>query len=105
MIKASEAMAEALNDKSINNASIPLISNVLAQEVVEANHIKSLLVEQVVSGVRWRESMEYLVSKGVNEVIEIGNGEVLTGLMKRVDSEVKRVNLSTPESIEEFMKN
>lgn len=105
MITASQTIAETLNDIEIKNASIPLISNVLAEEVTDANHIKSLLVEQVVSGVRWRESMEYLVSEGITEVIEIGNGDVLTGLMKRVDSNVKRVNLCSTESIEEFMKN
>ncbi len=104
MITASKTMAEALNEVDMKNAKIPLISNVLAEEVTDANHIRGLLVQQIVSGVRWRESMDYLVSKGITEVIEVGNGEVLTGLMKRIDSNVKRVNLLSTKSIEEFMK-
>lgn len=104
MITASRTMAEALNGIAMKDASLPLISNVLAEEVVDANHIRGLLVEQIVSGVRWRESMNYLISKGVTEVIEVGNGDVLSGLMKRIDSSIKRISLSNPSNIEEFMK-
>ncbi|MDR0484602.1 MAG: ACP S-malonyltransferase [Alphaproteobacteria bacterium] len=105
MITASTIMAETLNEIPMNDAKIPLISNVLATEVSDANQIRGLLVEQVVSKVRWRESMEYLISKGIDTSVEAGNGEVLSGLMKRIDSNVKRINLATPESLENFMKD
>ncbi|MDR2007770.1 MAG: ACP S-malonyltransferase [Alphaproteobacteria bacterium] len=105
MLRASTIMAETLNEVAMNDAKIPVISNVLATEVVEANQIRGLLVEQIVGGVHWRQSMEYLVAKGVNTTVEVGNGEVLSGLMKRVDSNILRINLAKPEDLEAFVKN
>ncbi|MCL2566773.1 MAG: ACP S-malonyltransferase [Alphaproteobacteria bacterium] len=104
MLTASTIMAETLNEAPMHEAKFPIISNVLATEVSDANQIRGLLVEQIVGRVRWRESMEYLVSKGVNTTVEVGNGEVLSGLMKRVDSAVVRINLTEPKDLETFVE-
>ncbi len=105
MRKASEIMADSLNNVQMNDSYIPLISNVLAEEIIDKDHIRTLLVEQIVSGVRWRESMEYLVNKGVDEIVEVGNGNILSGLMKRISPDVNRVNLESIADIEGFINN
>lgn len=105
MQKASEKMAELLNTTTIRQNKLPVISNVLATQVNDPVKIKALLVEQVVKGVRWRESMDYLASQGVKEVVEIGSSNVLTGLMKRINPEINRVNIQNLADIENFVNS
>ena len=105
MQSAAEKVAIALADISIKPLHVALVPNVTATATKDSSDIKELLVKQIVEGVRWRESMLYLQSQGVTEVIEVGNGSVLTGLMKRTAPNVARVNLQFPKDIEDFMKN
>lgn len=105
MQKASEKMAELLNTTTFKQNKLPVISNVIATEVSDPFKIKSLLVEQVVKGVRWRESMDYIISNGVVEVVEIGSSNVLTGLMKRINPQINRVNIQNLADIENFVNS
>lgn len=103
MQPAADAMAEALAATQINAPSAPLVANVIASEVTDPAKIRQLLVEQVTGMVRWRESVLYMKSQGVTEIIELGAGKVLAGLTKRIDSELSGRAVGTPKDIEEFL--
>jgi [acyl-carrier-protein] S-malonyltransferase len=102
MQKASEVMSEKLNSIKFNDPIIPVVSNVLAKPVSASSQIKELLIEQVIKGVRWRESINELVSLGVTEFVEIGQGNVLSGLIKKINSDVMVTNISKAEDIDSF---
>ena len=76
-----------------------MVANVTAQEVKDSEEIKNLLVKQIVSRVRWRESVLYMIQNGVNEFIEIGPGKVLSGLIKRTSDKVSSKSINTIEEI------
>ena len=76
-----------------------LISNVTGKEITNSNELKDLLVKQIESRVRWRESVLLMINKGVNQFIEIGPGKVLSGLIKRIDRNVKVSAINTEEDI------
>lgn len=104
MRPAAEAMQQALEAVAMGAPNVPLIANVTAAAVAEANAIRDLLVQQVTGMVRWRESMLALKAKGVERIVEIGAGSVLAGLMKRIDKEVQAVSIGTPHDIEHFLR-
>ena len=83
---------------------VPLVANVLASEVSDPAAIKQHLVEQVTGLVRWRESVQYMKSKGVEALVECGTGKELSGLVKRIDKEMTGQALNTPADIEAFLK-
>ena len=76
-----------------------MVANVTAKKVNDSEEIKSLLVKQIVSRVRWRETVLYMIQNGVNEFIEIGPGKVLSGLIKRVSDKVSSKSINTIEEI------
>jgi [acyl-carrier-protein] S-malonyltransferase len=104
MQPAADAMQEALEKVSLGTPSIPLVANVLASEVTNPTDIKQRLVEQVTGLVRWRESVQYMKSAGVDALIECGSGKVLSGLVKRIDREMTGTALNTPADVEAFLK-
>ncbi len=81
-----------------------LVANVLASEVTNPADIKRCLVEQVTGLVRWRESVLYMKSAGVDSLIECGSGKVLSALVRRIDREMTGTALNTPADIEAFLK-
>jgi [acyl-carrier-protein] S-malonyltransferase len=83
---------------------VPVLANVTAEECAEPESIRRLLVEQVTSRVRWRQSMLALRSLGVETTVEVGGNKVLTGMIKRIDKELQTVTLDTPQEIEVFAK-
>ena len=88
MQPAAEIMAKALNDIILEDPIVPLVANVRANEQNNGDMIKDLLIEQVTGSVRWRESIEFMISKGVSEVFEIGAGKALSGMVRRIDREI-----------------
>ena len=72
-----------------------IISNVTANEENDINVIKPLLIDQIISRVRWRESVNYMVKNGINEFLEIGPGKVLSGLVKKINKNVKISNVNS----------
>jgi len=78
--------------------------NVLAESVQDAARIPALLVRQVTGMVRWRESVQWMKAQGVDEMIELGAGKVLSGLVKRIDKEIVTESVGTPEGVEAFIK-
>jgi [acyl-carrier-protein] S-malonyltransferase len=104
MQPAADAMKEALERVSLATPVVPLIANVLASEITEPGAIKQRLVEQVTALVRWRESVQYMKTNGVEVLVECGSGKVLSGLVKRIDKEMTGTALNTPADIEAFLK-
>jgi [acyl-carrier-protein] S-malonyltransferase len=85
MQPAADVMADALAKVTINAPKVPLVANVTANITTDPNEIRSLLVRQVTGRVRWRESVKFLKTQGIDTLIEIGYGKVLTGLTKRIE--------------------
>jgi [acyl-carrier-protein] S-malonyltransferase len=88
MQPAADIMAKALIDIRLNDPIVPLVANVRANEQNNGDIIKDLLIEQVTRSVRWRESIEFMSSKGVLEVFEIGAGKALSGMVRRINKEI-----------------
>ena len=99
MSKATEIMREELNKLKFKNGSNPLISNITADEIFNAEELKNLLVKQIENRVRWRESVVNMINKGVNQFIEIGPGKILSGLIKRINNEVEIISINNEEDI------
>ena len=104
MQPAGEAMQAALEKVELATPRVPLVANVLASEITNPQEIKQRLVEQVTGLVRWRESVQYMRSDGVDTLVECGSGKVLSGLVKRIDKEMTGQALNTPSDIEAFLK-
>jgi [acyl-carrier-protein] S-malonyltransferase len=99
MNKATLVMNEEIEKLNFKEPQNILISNVTGKEISNSNELKDLLVKQIESRVRWRESVLLMVSKGINQFIEIGPGKVLSGLIKRIDKNVKVSAINTEEDI------
>ncbi|MGF6172193.1 ACP S-malonyltransferase [Ensifer sp. 4252] len=100
MAPAAEAMREALAKVEKHNPSVPVIANVLAAPVSDAEEIARLLVEQVTGQVRWRETVEWFAANNVTTLYEVGSGKVLTGLARRIDKSVTGITVNTPADID-----
>ncbi|MBN9044411.1 MAG: ACP S-malonyltransferase [Rhizobiales bacterium] len=100
MAPAAEAMREALAGVEKRDPAVPLIANVRAAPVTDANEIAALLVEQVTGQVRWRETVEWFAANGVSTLYEIGSGKVLTGLARRISKDVAGATVGTAEEID-----
>ena len=100
MKPAAEKMEKNIFETNFNNPAIQIVSNVTAKATTNSYDIKKLLVEQIFSKVRWRESIEYMIDNGVKEFIEIGPGKVLSGLVKRINDKVLSKSLNTIDEIQ-----
>ena len=89
MSKATEIMKHTILDTEFKDPIIDIISNVTANPVNNSENIKKLLIDQIEKPVRWRESINNMINLGINHFIEIGPGKVLSGLVKRIDRNVK----------------
>ena len=95
MSKATIVMDEEIHKLNFEESKNTLISNVTGKEIHDTNELKHLLVKQIESRVRWRESVLLMINKGVSQFIEIGPGKVLSGLIKRIDRDVKIIQVSS----------
>jgi len=99
MQKAVNLMETKINSTNFLTPKPKIISNVTAKEEHEVNKIKTLLIDQIVSRVRWRESVNYMINNGVTSFLEIGPGKVLSGLVKKINKNVEILNINTIEDI------
>ena len=99
MKKASEAMKSKIDSTDFLKPKPEIISNVTAKEEADVNRIRPLLVDQIISRVRWRESVDYMIKKGVTNFLEIGPGKVLSGLVKKINRDIKTLNVNSVEDI------
>jgi len=100
MSKATAVMTEELQKINFKQSKNILISNVTADEISNINDLKSLLINQIEKRVRWRESILNMINKGVRQFIEIGPGKVLSGLVKRINKDVKISSINSESDIE-----
>ena len=100
MRKATLKMQNIINEQKLNEPNFRVVSNVTALEYKNTEEIKQLLIKQIESPVRWRESIEYMISKGTSVFVEIGPGKVLSGLIKRINKDVKVLNIDKVEDIQ-----
>jgi [acyl-carrier-protein] S-malonyltransferase len=100
MAPAADAMRHALDKVAKQNPVVPVIANVRAAPVSDADEIAKLLVTQVTGQVRWRETVEWFGENGITTLYEIGSGKVLTGLARRIDKNISGVAVNTPADID-----
>jgi len=100
---AADVMTYALASANMSAPNPPLIANVTAEPVSDPDDIRNLLIEQVTSRVRWRESVLAMRDQGVEELCELGAGKVLSGLVRRIDRDMSSRAIGTPADIEDFL--
>jgi len=100
MNKATNIMSDELNKLNFEEGENKLISNVTAKEISNTNELKDLLIKQIENRVRWRESIINMINNDINHFIEIGPGKVLSGLIKRINKEVKIDTINNQGDIE-----
>ena len=102
MKPAAERLGKEMGRIEIKTINLPVITNVEAEPLLSKERVKGLLEKQLYSPVRWVESVKRMKQEGVETVIEIGPGRVLTGLVKRIDSGIKTLNIEKPEDLKQF---
>jgi [acyl-carrier-protein] S-malonyltransferase len=102
MRPAGERLEKALEAILVSDLKIPVVTNVEAEVNTSKDRVKGLLVTQVSSPVRWEECMRKMIEKGIEQVVEIGPGKVLSGLMKRIDSRIETKNLEDLQTLKKF---
>ena len=103
MEKARENMESYIQDLELLSPKLILVNNVGAAPLTETNKIKDSLVEQITNTVRWRESIDNMCDLGVDNFIEIGAGNVLSGLVKRINKTVNSISIQNIENIENYI--
>ena len=102
MNKATEIMKNEIEKLNFTLSKKKLVSNVTGKSINEVTEIKNLLIKQIESKVKWRDSIKHMTQNGTTDFIEIGPGKVLTGLVKRIDREVKVSAINNEEDINKF---
>jgi [acyl-carrier-protein] S-malonyltransferase len=99
MQPAAEGLVEVLANISLATPLVPIVANTTAREVTTAAAVKGELLNQLCNSVQWQRSVEYMIDNGVTTFVEIGPGKVLTGLVKRINRDVKTLNIGDTEAI------
>ena len=102
MKPAGERLEKALEEISVTDLKIPVVTNVEAEVNTSKDRVKGLLVTQVSNPVRWEESMRKMIEKGIEQVLEIGPGKILSGLMKRIDNRIETGNLEDLQTLKKI---
>ncbi len=100
LVPAGEELFRELEKVKMSPLAIPYVTNVSAKKVTDISETKDLLAKQVSSPVCWMQSMDYLISEGVDTFVEIGPGKTLAGFMKKIDRNVKVINIGAWEDVE-----
>jgi [acyl-carrier-protein] S-malonyltransferase len=100
MVSAGDALFAPLSQATLRKPRVPVVSNVTARYVEMPDDVVGGLVMQVSRSVRWEESMQLLLAQGVDTFIEFGAGDVLSGLMRRIDKDARTASVQDPASLE-----
>ncbi|MFD2044068.1 ACP S-malonyltransferase [Ornithinibacillus salinisoli] len=103
MEPANEKFATYLNEVTIHDASVPVIANVTAESVTERNEIKDLLLKQLYSPVRFEQSIRNMMDENIDAFVEVGNGKVLSGLVKKINRKAQIFAVQDTASLKEFV--
>lgn len=104
MNSALKELSEFMDGLSFAKPSIPIVANTSARPLASARAVKQELIEQMCHAVRWQESIEFMLAHGVDTFVEIGPGQVISGLVKRISREAKTVNIGDAQSAQEFLE-
>ena len=104
MEPAVEVMADALAGVDVRAPSVPLVANVTSDAITTPEDVVKNLLDQVTGTVRWRESVGYIASNGVDQMLEIGSGKVLSGLARRIERSLAATPLGTPKDIDAYFE-
>ena len=104
MAPAADVMAEALAEVTLQPPQVPVVANVTAEPTSEPEALRQLLVQQVTGVVRWRESVLAMRERGVDTLVEVGAGKVLSGLTRRIDRDMSGLPAGTPGEVEALLK-
>ena len=102
LVGAGEKLGTELENVEIHDIQIPYIANVTADYVTDKNDVKSLLVKQVSSSVKWQQTVERMIADGVDTFVEIGPGKTLSGFMRKINKEMKVINVEKVEDLEKL---
>jgi len=103
MQSAVDGMAEIIANLPFSNPAIPIIANTTAQPLTTADLIKEELLRQLCNCVQWQRSIEYMIDNGVSTFVEIGPGKVLTGLIKRINKNVRLINVGDVQAVKDLI--
>src|SRR5699024_839704 len=103
MKPANETFSKHLDEVTINDAAIPVYANVSAQPVTDQKEIKELLLKQLYSPVRFEASIRNMIERGADAFVEIGNGKVLSGLVKKIHRRAKTFAIQDTDSLKAFL--
>jgi [acyl-carrier-protein] S-malonyltransferase len=103
MVSAKEKLKSALDSTNFYKSKFPVFTNVTAKPLDGISEIKSMLYEQITAPVRWEETIRNMIDDGVEEFYEIGPGNVLQGLVKRINPEIKRFGIDKFEDVEKYL--
>ena len=103
MQSAVDGMSEIIATLSFHDPVIPIIANTTAQPLTTAEMVKAELLRQLCNGIEWQRSIEFMVNEGVSTFVEIGPGKVLSGLIRRIDKNVKTLNMGDAETIKNIV--
>lgn len=102
--KSSEWLAAEMQKIKFRKSTVPTIANFTALPEINPDKIKDNLTQQIISPVRWVESIQYMIGKGVDTFIEFGPGKVVSGMIRKIDRSVNRINISSPEDLEKALQ-
>ena len=105
MQSAADKMKEQIQSSLMNTPNIPVVMNVVAEPMTDVAQIKDLLVRQITGTVLWTDTVKFFARQGVEQVVELGAGKVLAGLVKKTEPQMATVSLGDKTSIEDFVKN
>ncbi len=104
MVEASNRLAELLNTINIKDPEVPIVNNADAVILTTADRIKASLIKQLNSPLLWEDSVRNMVQTGVDTIIEVGPGKVLTGLIKRIEPSVRLFNVEDTASLNKTLE-
>lgn len=99
LVPAGEKLYDFLQNIDVAEGFAPYYCNADAEEITDAARVKELLKRQVYSSVRWQQTIENMIADGVDTFIEVGPGKTLTGFMKKINREVKSINIATVDDL------
>ena len=105
MQPAADEMAVALGNTAFNSPSVPVITNVSAEPETNPEVLRTMLVDQITGRVRWRESVLKMGELGVDQLVEVGTGKVLSGLVRRINRDIAGQSIQNLQDIEAFAEN
>ncbi len=100
--EAGEKLGEVLEETEIHNIRLPYLANVTADYVADKEQVKPLLMQQIASPVRWQQSVERMIADGVDNFVEIGPGKTLSGFMRKINRDVKVINIEKVEDLKKL---